>query len=175
MTHSHDIAEGRANRPQGEGACPAADTSAGLKNNQDFSKARLSGGVVAGNAASEAHGAARNVKVRAPDSDALRRKLWRSHAVAFAKACEDLERESDINARLGIDAPPTVKPPPLPDELRGLRCGAKTRKGAPCKRGDLYASGRCGLHGGKSTGPATPAGRERAKANLALRWMARAP
>ena len=42
---------------------------------------------------------------------------------------------------------------PLPEECRDLRCGAKTRAGTPCKRRDLYASGRCKLHGGLSTGP----------------------
>lgn len=42
---------------------------------------------------------------------------------------------------------------PFPDELRGMTCGAKTRAGTPCKRRDLYASGRCRLHGGLSTGP----------------------
>jgi len=42
---------------------------------------------------------------------------------------------------------------PLPDECHNLRCGAKTRSGTPCKRRDLYASGRCKLHGGLSTGP----------------------
>lgn len=43
--------------------------------------------------------------------------------------------------------------PPYPDELRDYRCGAKTRAGTPCKRRDIYASGRCRLHGGLSTGP----------------------
>lgn len=42
---------------------------------------------------------------------------------------------------------------PFPEECRDLRCGAKTRTGTPCKRRDLYASGRCRLHGGLSTGP----------------------
>lgn len=41
----------------------------------------------------------------------------------------------------------------FPEELRGLTCGAKTRAGTPCKRRDLYLSGRCRLHGGLSTGP----------------------
>ncbi|MGO2133708.1 MAG: HGGxSTG domain-containing protein, partial [Halomonas sp.] len=41
----------------------------------------------------------------------------------------------------------------FPEELSDLRCGAKTRAGTPCKRRDLYASGRCRLHGGLSTGP----------------------
>jgi len=44
---------------------------------------------------------------------------------------------------------------PFPEECRDLRCGAKTRAGTPCKRRDLYASGRCKLHGGLSTGPKT--------------------
>ncbi|WP_369681150.1 HGGxSTG domain-containing protein [Pseudomonas veronii] len=42
---------------------------------------------------------------------------------------------------------------PFPPEFHVLRCGAKTRAGTSCKRRDLYASGRCRLHGGLSTGP----------------------
>ncbi|MEA3253280.1 MAG: HGGxSTG domain-containing protein [Pseudomonadota bacterium] len=42
---------------------------------------------------------------------------------------------------------------PWPRELDELRCGAKTRAGTPCKRRDLWDSGRCRLHGGLSTGP----------------------
>jgi hypothetical protein len=42
---------------------------------------------------------------------------------------------------------------PFPSECSDLRCGARTRSGTPCKRRDLYASGRCRLHGGLSTGP----------------------
>lgn len=41
----------------------------------------------------------------------------------------------------------------MPAELHELRCGAKTRAGTPCKRRDLYAPGRCRLHGGLSSGP----------------------
>jgi len=48
----------------------------------------------------------------------------------------------------------------------GLRCGAKNRRGTPCKRVDIYASGRCKLHGGCSTGPTTPEGKARALRNL---------
>lgn len=45
------------------------------------------------------------------------------------------------------------------------RCGAKTRKGTPCKA-PAMANGRCRMHGGKSTGPKTPEGLERSqKAN----------
>ena len=56
--------------------------------------------------------------------------------------------------------------PPLPDDLRGLACGAKTRKGTPCKRTDIYRNGRCKLHGGLSTGPKTAEGKRRSAANL---------
>ncbi|MBB5458683.1 HGGxSTG domain-containing protein [Paraburkholderia sp. Cpub6] len=55
--------------------------------------------------------------------------------------------------------------PPLPADLVGLRCGAKTPAGTPCKRVDLYANGRCPLHGGLSTGPTTPEGKARAASN----------
>ncbi len=37
-------------------------------------------------------------------------------------------------------------------------CGAKTRAGSPCKNAGM-PNGRCRLHGGKSTGPKTVAGR----------------
>jgi hypothetical protein len=67
--------------------------------------------------------------------------------------------------------PPTM--PVLPGDLRGLPCGARTRAGTPCKRTDLCASGRCKLHGGRSTGPRTEGGRKRARSNLALRWAGR--
>jgi hypothetical protein len=38
------------------------------------------------------------------------------------------------------------------------RCGAKTRKGAPC-RAPAMSNGRCRMHGGASTGPRTGQGR----------------
>lgn len=48
-----------------------------------------------------------------------------------------------------------------------LRCGARTKgTGLPCRRMDLYANGRCKLHGGPSTGPKTPEGKARALENI---------
>jgi hypothetical protein len=41
----------------------------------------------------------------------------------------------------------------FPAECWDMRCAATTRVGTPCKRRDLYRSGRCILHGGLSTGP----------------------
>lgn len=46
--------------------------------------------------------------------------------------------------------------------LNSPRCGAKTRKGTPC-RAPAMANGRCRMHGGKSTGPRTPEGLERSR------------
>lgn len=51
--------------------------------------------------------------------------------------------------------------PKMPDDLRGLTCGAKTRAGTHCKQRSLYRSGRCKLHGGLSTGAITPEGKQR--------------
>ena len=42
------------------------------------------------------------------------------------------------------------------------RCGAKTRRGTPCK-GPAMRNGRCRMHGGASTGPSTPEGLERSR------------
>ena len=65
----------------------------------------------------------------------------------------------------GYTYPPPTRPE-FPEECRGLTCGAKTRKGTPCKRKDIYLNGRCQLHGGLSTGPKTAAGKQRSAANL---------
>lgn len=53
----------------------------------------------------------------------------------------------------------------FPPELAGFACGARTRAGTPCKRRDLYRSGRCKLHGGLSTGPRPAKGKRRSARN----------
>ena len=50
---------------------------------------------------------------------------------------------------------------PMPGEL----CGAKNRRGTPC-RCKALRNGRCRFHGGRSTGPKTAAGKARSAANL---------
>jgi hypothetical protein len=55
--------------------------------------------------------------------------------------------------------------PPLPEELRNMRCGAKTRAGTPCKRKDIGDNGRCKLHGAMATGPRTIEGKKRSSLN----------
>lgn len=49
--------------------------------------------------------------------------------------------------------------------LSQVTCGATTRAGSACKLIVLYASGRCKLHGGLSTGPTSEAGREQSRIN----------
>ncbi|MGD9665588.1 MAG: HGGxSTG domain-containing protein [Novosphingobium sp.] len=84
--------------------------------------------------------------------DDQKRMLHRAHA---------LKRQAAIDAgRFYI--------PKRPDYLRNLTCGARTRSGQPCRMTALFPNGRCIWHGGKSTGPKTKAGRERALENLKL-------
>ncbi len=53
---------------------------------------------------------------------------------------------------------------------RRRTCGAHARSsGSPC-RAPAMANGRCKLHGGKSTGPKTEAGRKRCAEAVRARW-----
>lgn len=54
--------------------------------------------------------------------------------------------------------------PYAPGNLKnGKPCGAKCKRtGLPCQ-GPAMANGRCRMHGGKSTGPRTPEGKERSR------------
>lgn len=54
----------------------------------------------------------------------------------------------------------------MPDGFLNMRCGARTKAtGNPCKRKDIYKSGRCKLHGGLSTGPRTKEGKQKSAEN----------
>ncbi len=50
-------------------------------------------------------------------------------------------------------------------------CGAKTRAGHPCGQKSEPGKRRCKWHGGKSTGPRTPEGRERIAEAQRRRWQ----
>lgn len=52
------------------------------------------------------------------------------------------------------------------------QCGAKTRKGTPCRCRPIPGKRRCKFHGGLSTGPKTPEGKERIREALRRRWQA---
>ena len=58
-------------------------------------------------------------------------------------------------------------------EVRRQPCGAKTRAGHPCQRKGLGRGGRCPNHGGASTGPKTPEGRQRIAEAQRRRWATR--
>jgi hypothetical protein len=49
-------------------------------------------------------------------------------------------------------------------------CGAKTRKGKPCRCKSVPGKRRCKFHGGLSTGPKTADGIERIRAAQRARW-----
>lgn len=50
------------------------------------------------------------------------------------------------------------------------RCGARTRKGTPCRAKVLPGKARCRFHGGLSTGPKTVEGRDRIAEAQRRRW-----
>lgn len=78
--------------------------------------------------------------------------------------------QSQARIQAYYSVPPRFRPLPAPERyewqswpehLRSIPCGATTRAGTPCKLTTIYSSGRCKLHGGKSTGAKTKAGRKR--------------
>ena len=56
------------------------------------------------------------------------------------------------------------------EATRRVLCGAKTRKGAPCRLLSEPGRRRCKFHGGKSTGPKTAEGRARIAEAQRRRW-----
>lgn len=119
----------------------------------------------------------------ANEPDASARRDWRAYAkqcAAIRSARTTLAAKGSgvalVNCRVVILPPTSLPPlPPFPDHLRGLTCGARTRAGKPCKRTDLMSCGRCKLHGGASTGPKTPEGRQASLSNLTKRWARSEP
>jgi len=78
-------------------------------------------------------------------------------------------------ASRGYCHPPPVYPA-MPEDLKDLRCGAKTRAGTPCKLNSLYGNGRCKYHGGLSTGATTEAGKAKvAKNGFKQGWRKQSP
>ncbi|WP_146111584.1 helix-turn-helix domain-containing protein [Defluviimonas denitrificans] len=64
----------------------------------------------------------------------------------------------------------TTKTRPLRINMSNPPCGAKTRAGTPCRAQSEPGRSRCRLHGGKSTGPKTEAGRVRIASAQRRRW-----
>lgn len=70
-------------------------------------------------------------------------------------------RSTRARERLFVAPPPKSAPRP--------KCEARTRKGTPCQCKAML-NGRCKFHGGMSTGPRTPEGRERIRQAQLRRW-----
>ncbi|MGZ8954884.1 MAG: HGGxSTG domain-containing protein [Methylovulum sp.] len=90
-------------------------------------------------------------------STADQRKQLKAYYTNFNVMYAEWLAYGDIHQRPKIE--------PLPDDLKSLRCGAKTRAGTPCKQKAIYINGRCKFHGGLSTGPRTPKGKNRSSMN----------
>lgn len=92
----------------------------------------------------------------------LARMENRDGLVGNRSARKILRYLTSINAHvrpiLGYTGRVPSKPVPI---LWDYPCGAMTRRGTSCRLKATYASGRCKLHGGLSTGPRTEAGKER--------------
>lgn len=101
------------------------------------------------------------------------RKLWKLYYAhcdrAVRRFCKatglDVEKVNAELSELWMCTLDGLELPPFPRVLSELTCGAKTRKGTPCKRKDLYRSGRCKFHGGMSTGPTSEEGKRRSAMN----------
>ncbi len=59
-----------------------------------------------------------------------------------------------------------------PRSRRRPMCGARNREGKPCRARKLPGKNRCKFHGGMSTGPKTPEGRQRIAEAQRRRWEA---
>ena len=60
---------------------------------------------------------------------------------------------------------------PRPPRPKRVICGAKTRKGTPCRAKSELGRRRCKFHGGMSTGPKTPEGKARIAEAQRRRWQ----
>lgn len=89
-----------------------------------------------------------------PDEPAPpRRNLW-------------AEREAALIAAIAATPPRKAETA----AKRRVRCGAKTRKGTPCRCKSEPGKRRCKFHGGMSTGARTEEGRERIREAQRRRW-----
>ncbi|MEI4471508.1 helix-turn-helix transcriptional regulator [Frigidibacter sp. MR17.24] len=87
---------------------------------------------------------------------------------SFAERMAELDRQAEAKfmervarAQARVDAQAAK---------RRVRCGAKTRKGTPCRAKSEPGKRRCKFHGGKSTGARTPEGRQRLREAALRRW-----
>lgn len=99
------------------------------------------------------------------------------HAVQYHEAKERLDWSGWALQQMGaaLEARQREVKPIYPVIIRAgqrVACGAKTRKGTPCRCKSEPGRRRCKFHGGMSTGPKTPEGRERIAQAQRRRWAA---
>ncbi len=101
--------------------------------------------------------------------------LGLGHSYSSTRA-RDIKGFNSMSARLDqmaedplVDLRARQTAAPRPSTAR-VRCGAKTRKGHPCKAKSLPGKRRCKFHGGMSTGPRTPEGKAAVGAAAKARW-----
>ncbi len=107
-----------------------------------------------------------------------RKPFWKSHGWAVQRILEALGQGNSravTRARVQgfeeIDAQIALMPIKVHQpRRRPQRCGAKTRKGQPCRCKALPGKRRCKFHGGMSTGPRTPEGKAKVAEATRLRW-----
>jgi hypothetical protein len=92
----------------------------------------------------------------------LRARDAREHGVLLL---QDLEQEWLYCQFTWAIAQETAK-----DSRLRQRCGAKTRKGLPCRQLSEPGKRRCRFHGGLSTGPKNDEGRQRIAMAQRQRW-----
>jgi hypothetical protein len=102
------------------------------------------------------------------------RALSRPRQLHVAEIVDEVEAKRRIELRTGWGSNQGTSPkmtdlPHAPGWRAHLgkaqatpRCGAKRRDGVSCTS-PVMKNGRCRMHGGKSTGPRTPEGLERAR------------
>lgn len=98
------------------------------------------------------------------EHDRLRR-LWKKFWTYRFRLEDEYRQAHGMEDEEKFPYPYGLRLPPLPRELHGMRCGAKTRGGWPCKQRVLYVNGRCKFHGGLSTGPTSEAGKRKSAEN----------
>jgi hypothetical protein len=75
-----------------------------------------------------------------------------------------------VQEALAKDAERKVAKEKIAQARRRVPCGAKTRKGQPCRNKSEPGRQRCKFHGGRSTGLKTPEGRARIAEAQRRRW-----
>ena len=96
---------------------------------------------------------------------------WRIICDHYTRARHGVLSEADEIARLGW-LPPSIARAlaSRPAKPARVRCGARTRKGIPCKALSEPGRRRCKHHGGMSIGPRSPEGRARIAEAQRMRW-----